>query len=537
MELHVSPKRLPKKKLNNLDILRAILFEKERYKHKANSKKEAGIFVLANIVATKIEENYRELGIENIRKDKLKRDVCNVYKFRQKMMKSPRPRRHNEEFTNKMKLYGRFMSKSLSVSCKSVAQVPRKRKTTPKKHLDIVHADAEINDTDEFSEVDDENDLNFEPILTKSSAASSNKKRNLSEIVEAKSRYGVSYRCTSAIVNATLRTYNIPEIIDKSRLVRAEKRKFSELEQDTVSFGGGVYYDGRKDLSIMQKKKKVENGKFKFYRTIEREEHISMISQPEGLFLGYVPVKNSTSKSSSNAIISLLQQQNKLDDLIALGGDGTNTNVGADGGINRFIEIEVDRPLHWFICMLHLNELPLKRLIIKLDGETSGRKNFKRFHAAKKLPKMPDLKKLSNDQKYLYNIVNALMSGKFPESLKQMKVGELNHSRWLTTASRICKLYALTKKPSATLIALTSYIVNVYAPTWFYIKKHELAVNGPKNLYFLIKSSDSIIDGNVKLIVQKRIQRNVFFAHSENILLAQLASQKNQRELMRFVKY
>lgn len=220
-----------------------------------------------------------------------------------------------------------------------------------------------MEDTDEFSEADDEDDLNFEPLLTKSSAVISNKKKNLSEIVEAKSRFGASYRCTSAIVNATLRTYNIPEIIDKSRLLRAEKRKFSELEQDSASFGGGVYYDGRKDLSIIQKKKLVENGKFKFYRSNKREEHISMVSQPEGLFLGYVPVKNSTAKSSSHAIISSLQRQNKFDKLIALGSDGTNSNVGAEGGINHFIENKLDRPLHWFICMLLLTNLPSKDLL------------------------------------------------------------------------------------------------------------------------------------------------------------------------------
>lgn len=79
--------------------------------------------------------------------------------------------------------------------------------------------------------------------------------------------------------------------------------------------------------------------------------------------------------------------------------------------------------------------------------------NFKRFDGVKELVKLPDdvYKKLSNDQKYLCRIVNALITKRFPESLKQMKIGNLNHSRWITTASRICKLYALTAEPSDTL--------------------------------------------------------------------------------------
>lgn len=151
---------------------------------------------------------------------------------------------------------------------------------------------------------------------------------------------------------------------------------------------------------------------------------------------------------------------------------------------------------------------------------------FKRFRTAEQLPEIPDFvfKKLSNDQKYFYRIVNALITGDFPESLASLKIGRLNHSRWITTASRICKIYATTLKPSKILQDLTSYIVNVYAPTWFQIKKNELAVDGPKNFYFLIERSNKIEDRKVKSIVQKCIQRNAFFAHSENLLLAQISS-------------
>ena len=37
----------------------------------------------------------------------------------------------------------------------------------------------------------------------------------------------------------------------------------------------------------------------------------------------------------------------------------------------------LDRPLQWLVCMLHLNEPPLKHLFEFLDGMTSGPISFK----------------------------------------------------------------------------------------------------------------------------------------------------------------
>lgn len=158
--------------------------------------------------------------------------------------------------------------------------------------------------------------------------------------------------------------------------------------------------------------------------------------------------------------------------------------------------------------------------------------NFKRFDRAEPLAQLPVevYKKMSNDQRYLYRIVNSLRTGHFSNDLRRLKIGALNHSRWVTTASRICLLYASTEKPSETLKILTSYIVNVYAPTWFQIKKNELAIDGPKNLFFLIKKCSLVEDDMAKAMVRKCIQRNAFFAHSENMLLAQLSSKtKSER--------
>jgi len=59
---------------------------------------------------------------------------------------------------------------------------------------------------------------------------------------------------------------------------------------------------------------------------------------------------------------------------------------------------------------------------------------------------------------------------------------------------------------------------------WFTVKYHELAIRGPQNLFFLMQRSELIEEEAAKAIVQRCIQRNVFYAHPENILLAELAS-------------
>lgn len=36
------------------------------------------------------------------------------------------------------------------------------------------------------------------------------------------------------------------------------------------------------------------------------------------------------------------------------------------------MEIELDKPLQWLVCLLHFNELPLRAFFQYLDGKTLG---------------------------------------------------------------------------------------------------------------------------------------------------------------------
>ena len=55
---------------------------------------------------------------------------------------------------------------------------------------------------------------------------------------------------------------------------------------------------------------------------------------------------------------------------MAIGGDSTNVNTGWQAGVMQWVEKKLGRRLVWLVCDLHTGELPLRHLIIELDGPT-----------------------------------------------------------------------------------------------------------------------------------------------------------------------
>ena len=118
-------------------------------------------------------------------------------------------------------------------------------------------------------------------------------------------------------------------------------------------------------------------------------------------------------------------------------------------GVMRKLELHLGRKLVWLVCNLHTGELPLRHLIVDLDGPTlSNNKlfgpigklldsatdfdinpNFTQISVGPPLIKLPDkvIKDLSIDQYYGYKIVCAV------RNLALLEIGPVNLSRWLTT--------------------------------------------------------------------------------------------------------
>lgn len=376
----------------------------------------------------------------------------------------------------------------------------------------------------------------------------------LTNLAEACDRVGVSDRSASLITNAVLKDLGLitkedtTKIIDRSK-IRRERKKcrtglIKQKTDDELPSSFGIYFDGRKDRTLVFEKTESSQ------RTKSvTEEHIVILAEPGSKYMGHVSPENGTAKSIKDSITKFLKDSlgDDLSTIDVIGCDGTVVNTGFKNGVIRQIELSLGKPVQWFICLLHANELPLRHLVQQLDGKTNDPRgftgtigklldrceqmavvDFEKIHA--EFP-VVNIDELSTDQKYLYEMCIGIKSGLISSQLAERHPGKISHSRWLTTANRILRLYISTKDPSSQLKILAEYVVNVYATTWFRIKFQSSCKYGAKHLYHMIKSS-RYLPSEIKKIVDPVIQRNGYFAHPENVLVAMLADdRKHIREL------
>lgn len=202
------------------------------------------------------------------------------------------------------------------------------------------------------------------------------------------------------------------------------------------------------------------------------------------------------------------------------------------------------------MCVSYMvTSFPLRHLISYLGFQTSGPLGFsnefgKALVDCNSRPIQPFTRinaeipvilnnDLSTDQQYFYDICQAVINGVCTESLAMREPGKIVHSRWLTTANRILRLYVSTIDPPNNIIILVTYILKVYAPIWFMIKIHPSIFWGAKHVHQQIILSRYLPD-DTKLIIDPVIQRNSYFAHPECLLLAMLA---DSREHIRKLAY
>ena len=74
--------------------------------------------------------------------------------------------------------------------------------------------------------------------------------------------------------------------------------------------------------------------------------------------------------------MDVIKENNMVPCVKVLSCDSTNVNTGWEHGVNTRMEDEFGHRLVWHICMLHTNELPLRHLLIDLDGPTTGHGSF-----------------------------------------------------------------------------------------------------------------------------------------------------------------
>ena len=256
---------------------------------------------------------------------------------------------------------------------------------------------------------------------------------------------------------------------------------------------------------------------------------------------------NGTAKVVSDCVCDVMDTMGATETVEVIGSDTTNTMSGTDGGAQHFIESRLSRNLFRVLCLLHTNDLPLRKLFIRLDGKTSGKdsskepirrtlKIVKSFKVKETFPAMTDGDSIpilpdevyhdfSWDQKCLYKLLHALRSGKSYADIINMKLGGLNHSRWLTLAIRVLYLYMcyhnLSEEDTTKLQILVHFIMTNYGPMWFTIKKRPLITDAPKHLFQQTKLLQ-LLPQKIVDIVKPTVSRSAYQAHPENLLISML---------------
>lgn len=357
-------------------------------------------------------------------------------------------------------------------------------------------------------------------------------------------RFGISDRAGAAIVSATLQDIGMItkesaiNVVDRSKIrrVRAKTRSTAiETQFTSCQEYICISFDGRKDKTLV-----LEDNR----RRVINEEHITVLQEPGSRYLGHISLKSGNASAIADSLFEFFVQKSiTLTQIVAIGCDGTVVNTGVKAGVIRNIESKLKRPLQWLVCQLHANELSLRHLFQHLDGTTTGPKSFsgpigKTLSNCEDLPiknfsaiacDLPDITinrgDLSTDQLYLLEMCQAVSKGQCDDKLAKRKPGKICHSRWLTTANSILRLYIATDSPSDNLKILAEFVLKVYAPMWFNIKTQPHCIYGAKHLLNTIKLS-RYLPKSLKKVIDPVIQRNGYFGHCENILIGMLADDR-----------
>lgn len=394
-------------------------------------------------------------------------------------------------------------------------------------------------------------------------------KRNMMSIsntCSASIRFGVSDGATAAIVSGFLKDMisaghleaNKSYLaVDRSKVsngkeevirTATEKEKYKNHETDIK----GIFFDGRKDNTKILTYDHLTK---RYNQRIYKENHIAVTSEPDGQYrFHFTPGpsdknKNKPAKVMAQELHSWLVENGIDETVLVLGGDSTNEMTGWSGGAIAWLEQLLERKCFWVVCNLHTNELPLRHLIIVLDGKTSskdgfsgpiGKKlsevnslkrntNFEAITGTKDVIHIPEeaLKKMSTDSALSYRLLLAIRSGHLSPELAIRKCGLIVHCRWLTTGESLMMLWMSDHGFSGETLRkfrlIVNYVVNVYFPMFFEIKVKHSILDGPQHVLTLLQ----LLRGQpaeVVQIVSPYIQTGAWFAHSESLLLTLLAS-------------
>ena len=313
--------------------------------------------------------------------------------------------------------------------------------------------------------------------------------------------------------------------------------------------------DGKRTSTRISTQNKI-TGKWSTSKKIQ--DHYVILDQPGSTYLAHVTPTSCSGFNIAQSILRFLEKESLRDQpVFVAGANGTNANVGSNNSSTHNLEMILRKPLHYSICQLHGNELPLKAVFYCYDGKTTVPKTFScplGYELQKRLsslnivacktipfenfPIPPDVfaDYLSWDQKYLYNMSLVIINGNLSTDLASIEPGPLCQSRWNTMWFRCDGLYVSTKQPSHQLKRIVNMIIKFSAPMRFTIKCN-LFIHGLKNTFMALQLVKNL-NLTEKAIAKKVIQRNANFAHTDKVALAMCSDESKviRRDIVRMIK-
>ena len=211
---------------------------------------------------------------------------------------------------------------------------------------------------------------------------------NISPAVECAIRFGVSPSATASIVNGTIAAlidakYLDPSLqslcVDAAKVDRAKIKIMGAADSMTLPEIKCLFIDGRNDDTLIMKRNTVTG---RNHRGLIKEYHMTVTAEPAGQYITHFtpPPKTRRLKPARQAAIafhSWMQTKGIDEHLECIGCDTTNEMSGHIGGVVTHTEALLGRRVFRSFCWLHINELPLRHLMVALDGETNSKDGWK----------------------------------------------------------------------------------------------------------------------------------------------------------------
>ena len=142
--------------------------------------------------------------------------------------------------------------------------------------------------------------------------------------------------------------------LDIWRKKERQKRIAEEEEKISQRPVRAIFFDGKKTATLVR----VQGKSGMYFQKSEIQDHYVMIEEPDSVYLGHVIPYSGHGMSIAVALYRFLKSRGWEKDIVVVGCDGTNANVGNMKGCIPYLEKLLGHPVEWNVCLLHANELP-----------------------------------------------------------------------------------------------------------------------------------------------------------------------------------